>query len=101
VIVTGTKQAGSHGQANLDRRSRRQPELSEVEYRLVLFRSRKAHEVIDYFGDPESCERHVFVGLHKLLDLRRGWFILEEREDGIGVENNHLRRSPAASSTLD
>jgi hypothetical protein len=57
--------------------------------------------MIEDFGDTERGERRILLVLHEPLDLGGSWFVLEQSEDGIGVEDDHLRRSRATSSLLD
>src|ERR1700722_5357729 len=57
--------------------------------------------MIEDFGDTERGENRILLVLHELLDPGGRWLVLEQCEDGIAVEDDHLRRSRAASSLLD
>jgi len=76
-------------------------ELGQIEHRLVFLGTCEAHEMIEDLGDTECGESRILVVFHELVDLGGGWLVLQQSEDGIGVEDDHLRRSRAASSILD
>jgi hypothetical protein len=100
VILPSTEQASLQCDRDLDRRRSGEVKLGQVEDGILWICPHETHEMIEDFGYSECSERDFF-GVYKSLDLGGGGFILQESENGIGVENDHLRRSRATSSTVD
>jgi hypothetical protein len=101
VIVTSAEQSRLDGQFRPDRGRCGESELGQIEHRLLLIGTCKAHKMIEDFGDAKRGESRIRLVFHELLDLGRSWFVLEQSDDGIGVEDDHLRRSRVTSSLLD
>ena len=101
LIVASPKQAGTQRHTGLNSGWRGQAQLGQIERRLFLIGAHQTYEVIKDLSDAEGSESCVFLPLDELLDLGRSRFVLEESEDRKGIENDHLRRSFRASSSLD
>jgi len=101
VKVTSAQQPGLKCHLNLYRGWCSETELGQVEHRLLVIGPDQTYELIENLSDPERGEDGFLLALDELLHPAGGRLILEERQDRVGIENDHRRRSRAASSILD
>lgn len=98
VVVRGSEETSPHRDGRLERWRVGEAELRHVEGRVVWLRAGEPDEMIQHLGYAQDGQRGLFVPGEKLLDITRCWFVLEQGEDGVRVENDHRRRSAFASS---
>lgn len=96
VVVPGPEEACPGAEAPVDRFGVEESELSQVEDRVLLMGTDQADEVVENLAHADG--RQATAGAHQFAHRLGGWFVLEEGEDRIGIEDRQGRRRSSAAS---
>src|SRR5581483_5960338 len=97
VVVAGAKPAGSGGEVGSHRDAVEQPELSQIERRLLLVGPDDPNQMVQDLGHADRSQPGV-GSFQDGPDVRRSGLRSEKGDDGVGVEDCQYLVARAASS---